>query len=197
MFSTSIKSSALRHIPINASRAGRKPSIWYIGCSTGTKCRQLTTKTPQKPPPLQNKVEPPAATGSTTRPNSNTLNSNPNEMANPPDVNVEVTPQMKMSNYALGGVLVSFVGGVFYYSMSRVGSQESDSDDPLAQLKSEAQEAMDKQKKENTPDQRAQQLLQEFNRGEHDPDKAEVDALEEYAGEEQPNKKKKSWFIFW
>ena len=70
----------------------------------------------------------------------------------------------------------------------------------LAQLKLEAQEALEKQERENTPDQRAQQLLQEFNRGEHDPDKAELEALEELERMEEEDakkKKKKSWWKFW
>jgi len=124
---------------------------------------------------------------------------NPMDMANPPDVTLEVTPEMKMANVALAVVLVGFVTGVWYYSMTAVGSQEKGGDDPLAQLKLEAQEAMDRQEKENTPDQRAQQLLQEFNRGEHYPDKAELDALEELEQMEKEDgkKKKKSWWKFW
>ena len=161
--------------------------------SRSSQCRLLTTKTPQKPP----SSSPAAATSS--QQNNSGSNAIPNEMSNPPDVDVEVTPQMKTANLGLAALLVGFVGGVFYYSMSRVGSQDnSESDDPLAQLKLEAQEAMDKQKKDNTPDQRAQQLLQEFNRGDHDPDKAEVDALEELEAEEKAEKsKKKSWWKFW
>ena len=42
-------------------------------------------------------------------------------------------------------------------------------------------------------------MLEEFTRGDHDPDKAEIDALEELEkmDEEEAKKKKKSWWKFW
>jgi len=126
-------------------------------------------------------------------------------MSNPPDVQfLEVTPKMKMANAALAVVLCGFVGGVWYYSMISVGSQQAGDDgsntDPLAQLKLEAQEALDRQEKENKPDDRAKNLLEEFTRGDHDPDKAELDALEELEemdAADANNKKKKAWYKFW
>ena len=144
------------------------------------KIRGTTTTTPQKPPP------PMSANA---------------DWANPPDVTVEVTPQMKMNNAILATALLGFVSGIWYYSMNAVGSQESvsggASDDPLAQLKLEAQEAMDRQEKELKPEEKTKQLLQEFTRGEHDPDKAELDALEELEAEEAAANKKKKWYKFW
>ena len=168
------------------------------GRAVGSKCRFLATKTPQKPsspapPPKAAPKEP--AVGS-----NSTHGSGGFDFADPPDVKLEVTPQMKMANIGLAIVLCGFVGGVFYYSMSAVGAQENDGVDPLAQLKMEAQEAMDRQEKEHSPDGRAQQLLQEFTRGDHDPDKAEVDALEELEqmdAQEEGKKKKKAWYKFW
>lgn len=166
--------------------------------AVGSKCRFLTTKTPQKPPTpaSPSKSAPKESTAASSK--NNTQDNG--DMSNPPEVTLEVTPQMRMANVGLALVLCGFVGGVFYYSMSSVGSQEQGGNDPLAQLKLEAQEAMDRQEKDNTPDERAQQLLQEFNRGEHDPDKAEVDALEELEQMEQEDaskKKKKAWYKFW
>jgi hypothetical protein len=116
---------------------------------------------------------------------------------------IEVTTEIKMKNAAVASLLVCAVAGIWYYSMSAVGGQgsaaDNDNNDPLAQLKIEAKEAMDRQDKENQPDERAKQLLQEFNRGDHDPDKAEVDALEEFDKEEEKDTKtkKKSWWKFW
>lgn len=191
----------------------KQPSVILVGPRTttsravGSKCRFFTTKTPQRPPQTASKD---AASPKNIKPSSNattsstttTNNTNINEMSNPPDVNLEVTSAMKMSNLALATVLVGFVGGVWYYSMMSVGQQEKNTEDPLAQLKMEAQEAMDQQQKENAPDERAQQLLQEFTRGEHDPDRAELDAMEELDRLEEEEaaakkKKKKSWWKFW
>mmetsp|Transcript_47560 Transcript_47560/g.115875 ORF Transcript_47560/g.115875 Transcript_47560/m.115875 type:complete len:259 (-) Transcript_47560:198-974(-) len=47
-----------------------------------------------------------------------------------------------VANLALGAVLFGFVGFVFTYSMNAVGRSDGE-DDPLAQLKAEAQEARD------------------------------------------------------
>lgn len=169
--------------------------------AVGSKCRFFATKTPQKPPtPAPQAKAAPAAP-----PKAVPIDTLSGDFANPPDVIVEVTPQMKMANVALAIALCGFVGGVWYYSMTAVGSQQQagkdgSGSDPLAQLKMEAQEAMDRQEKENTPDERAQGLLQEFNRGEHDPDKAELDALEELEqmdADDSKKKKKKSWYKFW
>lgn len=167
------------------------------GRAVGSKCRFLTTKTPQKP---FSPAPPPKAAPKETVGGNSTHGSGGFDFANPPDVQLEVTPQMKMANIGLAVALCGFVGGVWYYSMSAVGAQSKDGVDPLAQLKMEAQEAMDRQEQEHSPDGRAQQLLQEFTRGDHDPDKAEVDALEELEqmdAQEAGNKKKKAWYKFW
>jgi hypothetical protein len=149
------------------------------------KCRFSTEQSSITPPPAMSSKKP-------EPPRTNVMD----YPAEPPTI--EVTPEIKMKNAAVAAFLICAVTSIWYYSMSAVGSQGSDSDDPLAQLKMEAQEAMDRQEKENNQP-RAKQLLQEFNRGEHDPDKAEVDALEELEQEEQDanKKKKKSWWKLW
>ncbi|CAB9518100.1 expressed unknown protein [Seminavis robusta] len=200
MISTAVKTAvatsqrqAMRR-GISSTATTTRPSCRAVG----SKCRFLTTTT------SNNAVTPPPAMKTTSRPPPPPADAPiPNEMQNPPDVHVEVTPEMKTANVALAAVLVGFVGGVWYYSMKSVGTQDAANaaDDPLAQLKLEAQEAIDRQEKE-TQDPRAKQLLQEFSRGDHDPDKAEVDALEELEKldeEEAVEKKKnkKSWWKFW
>lgn len=167
--------------------------------SLGAKCRFLTAKPTKKTPLSEGAATIRSKTGATPQKPPPPMTSANADWANPPDVTVEVTPQMKMNNSILAVLLMGFVGGVWYYSMTAVGSQEKNSEDPLAQLKLEAQEAMDRQEKELRPEGKTKQLLQEFSRGDHDPDRAEVDALEELEKleEEEAASKKKKWYKFW
>ena len=202
--SSSSSSSSMMRVAVTATT--RQQPIVGASAATnravvGSKCRSLTiNKTPQNLVALRNSSSSSSSTShSTSSVVENKIGSPDFDFANPPDVVLEVTPEMKRNNAILGVMLLSMVGGIFFYSMNAVGSQEQDGLDPLAQLKQEAQEALDREKKDHSPDERAQQLLQEFNRGDHDPDKAEVDALEELEQmeEEERRKNKKAWYKFW
>jgi hypothetical protein len=59
-----------------------------------------------------------------------------------PDIETTAESSPFVANLALAAVLFGFVGFVFTYSMNAVGKSDGD-DDPLAQLKAEAQEARD------------------------------------------------------
>jgi hypothetical protein len=163
--------------------------------AVGSKCRYLTTTTTNKKPSTPLSEGAAKLRGDTAAPKEMSANA---DWANPPDVIVEVTPQMKRNNVILATLLCAFVGGIWTYSMNAVGSQEQHSDDPLAQLKLEAQEAMDRQEKELNSEDKSKKLLEEFSRGEHDPDKAELDALEELEKmDAEDAKKQKKWYKFW
>jgi len=105
---------------------------------------------------------------------------------------------MMMKNFALAAALCSFVGGVFYYSMSAVGQASGDDgDDPLSRLKIEAQEALAREEKEEEKkvgmNEDALKLMEEMQSPDFGPEfDAELLSDEDLDREEAENRKKRS-----
>lgn len=114
---------------------------------------------------------------------------------------IAVSSSTRAKNAALALGLASFCGGVMWYSMNAVGQAGSGGgDDPLAQLKEEAQEARERHDREMQQSDDATAMLKQFQAGEYDPDKSEEEQLlamekEEAAAKQQS--KKRPWWKFW
>jgi hypothetical protein len=88
---------------------------------------------------------------SSSQPSANNSNSSSSSMGGKPESSTKDPPTLK--NLTLATALFGFVTYVFWYSLNAVGRADGD-EDPLAQLKAEANEAMQYQtvKKKLTPE---------------------------------------------
>jgi hypothetical protein len=120
------------------------------------------------------------------------LLSTPGQPEFPEDIAI-IDTKVRMKNAALGLALFAFVFGVANYSMHAVG-QASKADDPLAALQQEAAAARAAQSKEMTETEDAAAMLEKFQKGEYDPDVAELEALE---AEMAAKERKKPWWKVW
>lgn len=102
---------------------------------------------------------------------------------------IVVDSQTKLKNIAMAGGLFAFCFGVAWYSMNSVGQAGSSADDPLAALRLEAAEAQAVRDQEASSTDSATQMLQQFQKGEYDPDR--------YDEEEEQPKRKRPWYKFW
>ena len=101
----------------------------------------------------------------------------------------EVSGEVFRNNMLLAAGLVTFCGGVMWYSMHAVGQSGSSADDPLAALKEEASEAQAARDKESRQSDEATAMLKQFESGAFDPDQVEED--------DEDTKPKKPWWKFW
>ena len=96
----------------------------------------------------------------------------------------EVTSETRLKNLALAVLLLTFCGSVTFYSMTAVGQAGS--------LEEEAAAAQTKQARQEKSQEESNQLLEQFQRGELDPDRVEEeDELEEEAPKKRP------WWKIW
>lgn len=116
----------------------------------------------------------------------------------PEDVTMIVSNETKIKNGVLATALLTFCGGVMYYSMNAVGQAGSGGDDdPLASLREEAREAQEKHDRDDQSADTVNSMLKSFQAGDYDPDKIEEDEEEievEEVGKGQP---KRPWWKFW
>jgi hypothetical protein len=92
-------------------------------------------------------------------------------------------------NAGLAVVLLSFCGGVAYYSMRAVG-QAAAGDDPIASLRQEAMVAQERHEKEEKQTQESQDMLKKFKAGDYDPDRYEDE-------DDNSAPRKKPWWKVW
>ena len=105
-------------------------------------------------------------------------------------VSQEVSGEVMRNNFLLAAALVTFCGGIMYYSMHAVGQSGASEDDPLAALKEEAAEAAAARDKESRQSDEATAMLKQFEKGAFDPDQLDED-------EEEDVKPKKPWWKIW
>ena len=107
-------------------------------------------------------------------------------------VSQEVSGEVMRNNFVLAACLVTFCGGVMYYSMHAVGQSGKTADgDPLAVLRQEAAEAAAAREKESRQSDEATAMLQQFQKGQFDPDKIEEEE------DDDDLKPKKPWWKLW
>lgn len=106
------------------------------------------------------------------------------------DVPQQVSGEVFRNNMLLAAALVTFAGGVMWYSMHAVGQSGTSPDDPLAALKQEASEAQAARDKESRQSDQATAMLQQFSRGAFDPDQLDEE-------DEEDAKPKRPWWKFW
>lgn len=109
---------------------------------------------------------------------------------------VTVDSSIRTKNAALAAALACFCFAVAAYSMNAVGQSgvNEDGEDPLAVLKQEAAGAQEKRAQQEESEKQQQEMLQQFEAGQFDPDKQELDELE---AADDGGKKKKPWWKFW
>jgi hypothetical protein len=155
------------------SRTARVASVWSaLRETTGTHTRTAMPRQPQL---------------------ARRLLSTPGQQPEFPEDIAIIDTKVRMKNAALGLALFAFVFGVANYSMHAVG-QASKADDPLAALQQEAAAARAAQSKEMTETEDAAAMLEKFQKGEYDPDVAELEALE---AEMAAKERKKPWWKVW
>jgi hypothetical protein len=150
----------------------------------------------------------PSSTTSTAVTKSSTIaEENPFNMRRTSNVNEDDLPPItldntiRMKNAAMATVLMGFCFGIAYYSMHAVGqagSSTSSTDttsDPLAVLKAEAAIAQEKYDREQQATATTADMLQQFQKGEYDPDHVSDEELDNLL--ELTDKKKKPWWKFW
>jgi hypothetical protein len=106
-----------------------------------------------------------------------------------------VDSTVRMKNNVLALTLLGFCGWIMYYSMQAVGQAGDSSTDPLSALKEEAAAAQKKRDRQKLEEHETEELIQKLNRGELDPDVAELNELE--AAQMAQNTKKRPWWKFW
>jgi hypothetical protein len=121
----------------------------------------------------------------------------------PEDRPTSIEPPPTMRNVALAAGLFGFVTFVFTYSMQAVG-RSGEEEDPLSQLKAEAQEARGNQQHNKRLTKEEIEALESGTSDEYDEkvDIAEIEAeanLKVFATKQEggePEKKKKAWYRF-
>jgi len=109
---------------------------------------------------------------------------------------VTVDSGIRTKNAALATGLACFCFAVAGYSMKAVGQSgvNEDGEDPLAVLKQEAAGAQEKRSQQEESEKQQQEMLKQFQAGQFDPDKQELDEME---AADNGGKTKKPWWKFW